>query len=388
MSAFGGEADIAQTLEKVRPMLWTAAPSAAPSAMARWANFRENGRSTSARLASAHLGVTGLREQNMISIRALSASFAAIALSIATVAASAETWPARPIKVISPFTAGNAGDTVARIVFDQVSQQIGQTLFIENRPGAGGTLAADFVAKSDPDGYTLLLSSASLSSQVIFHKTLPYDAIRAFAPVSLIGIQPTVVIASPSRAFKTLADLVAAAKAKPGTLTFASAGVGSASHMAAERLRVAAAIEARHIPFRGAEGLNEVMAGRVDFYCIPVAPAVPLINAGKVTVLAVSTRKRAALLPNVPTVAEAGYPDAEYLYWGGVAAPAKTPSAIVHKLHDEIERALQLPTVREKLATLGVEEQLLTVEQFDKFVSDDMAATLSLAKSAHLEPEN
>ena len=162
----------------------------------------------------------------MISIRTLSAVFVAVALSIATVAASAEKWPARPIKVISPFTAGNAGDTVARIVFDQVSQQIGQTLFIENRPGAGGTLAADFVAKSDPDGYTLLLSSASLSSQVIFHKTPPYDAIRAFAPVSLIGLQPTVMVASPSRAFKTLADLVAAAKAKPGTLTFASAGVG------------------------------------------------------------------------------------------------------------------------------------------------------------------
>jgi tripartite-type tricarboxylate transporter receptor subunit TctC len=336
--------------------------------------------------APRDLGITDLREQNMLSVRTLSASFVAVALSMAT--ASAEKWPARPIKVISPFTAGNAGDTVARIVFDQVSQQIGQTLFIENRPGAGGTLAADFVAKSDPDGYTLLLSSASLSSQVIFHKTLPYDAIRAFAPVSLIGLQPTVVVASPSRAFKTLADLVAAAKAKPGTLTFASAGVGSASHMAAERLRVAAAIDARHIPFRGAEGLNEVMAGRVDFYCIPVAPAVPLINAGKVTVLAVSTRKRAALLPNVPTVAEAGYPDAEYLYWGGVAAPAKTPTTVVHKLHDEIEKALQLPPVREKLATLGVEEQLLTVEQFDKFVSDDMAATLSLAKSAHLEPED
>jgi tripartite-type tricarboxylate transporter receptor subunit TctC len=217
---------------------------------------------------------------------------------------------------------------------------------------------------------------------------MPYDAIRAFAPVSLIGIQPTVVVASPSRDFKTLAELVAAAKAKPGTLTFASAGVGSASHMAAERLRVATAIDVRHIPFRGAEGLNEVMAGRVDFYCIPVAPAVPLINAGKVTVLAVSTRKRAALLPNVPTVAEAGYPDAEYRYWGGVAAPAKTPTSIVHKLHDEIEKALQLPAVQEKLAKLGVEEQLLTVEQFDKFVSDDMAATLSLAKSAHLEPED
>ena len=304
----------------------------------------------------------------------------------AAVTAGAETWPSRPIKVISPFTAGNAGDTVARIVFDRVSKQLGQALLIENKPGAGGTLAADFVAKAEPDGYTLLLSSASLSSQVVFHKVLPYDAIHAFAPVSLIGIQPTVLVAAPARHFKTLADLIAAAKAKPGALTFASAGVGSASHMAAERLLVAAHIDARHIPFRGAEGVTEVMAGRIDFYCVPAAPAVPLINAGKVTVLAVSTAKRATLLPNTPTVAEAGYPEAEYVFWGGVAAPAKTPSAIVNKLHDEIEKALQVPEVQEKLKKLGVEEQLLTVAQFDKFVSHDMAGTLKLAKDAHLQP--
>lgn len=314
------------------------------------------------------------------------AACAAAALLISPADAAAQNWPDRPIRVISPFTAGNAGDTVARIVFDRVSQQIGKALIIENRPGAGGTLAADFVAKAEPDGYTLLLSSASLSSQVVFHKALPYDAIRAFEPVSLIGIQPTVVVAAPARNFKSLADLIAAAKAKPGALTLASAGVGSASHMAAERLRIAAQIDVRHIPFHGAEGLNEVLAGRIDFYCIPVAPAVPLINAAKVTVLAVSTAKRATLLPNVPTVAEAGYPGAEYLFWGGVAAPAKTPSAIVGTLHSEIEKALQVPDVQEKLKKLGVEEQFLTVAQFDKFVRDDMAGTLKLAKDAHLGP--
>ena len=314
------------------------------------------------------------------------AACAAAALLTSSADAAAQNWPDHPIRVISPFTAGNAGDTVARIVFDRVSQQIGKALIIENRPGAGGTLAADFVAKAEPDGYTLLLSSASLSSQVVFHKSLPYDAIRAFKPVSLIGIQPTVIVAAPARNFKSLADLIAAAKAKPGALTFASAGVGSASHMAAERLRIAAQIDVRHIPFRGAEGLNEVLAGRIDFYCVPVAPAVPLINAGKVTVLAVSTTKRATLLPNVPTVVEAGYPKAEYLFWGGVAAPAKTPSAIVSTLHGEIEKALQVPDVQEKLKKLGVEEQFLTVAQFDKFVRDDMAGTLKLAKDAHLGP--
>jgi tripartite-type tricarboxylate transporter receptor subunit TctC len=307
-------------------------------------------------------------------------------LLVGAAVASAETWPTHVVKVISPFTAGNAGDTVARIVLEQVSPQLGQAFVIENRPGAGGTLAADYVAKSDPDGYTLLLSSASLSSQVVFHKTLPYDAIRDFAPVILIGIQPTVMVASPADGFKTVADLVAAAKSRPGALTFASAGIGSASHMAAERFRVAAHIDVRHIPFRGAEGLAEVMAGRIDFYNVPVAPAVPLLNAGKVAVLAVSTPKRAALLPNVPTMAEAGYPNAAYLFWGGLAAPAKTPRAIIDKLHDEIQKALGTPNVKARLAKLGVEEEPLTVEQFRKFVSDDLASTLRLAKDAHLDP--
>jgi tripartite-type tricarboxylate transporter receptor subunit TctC len=311
---------------------------------------------------------------------------AGLSFIAAATAAGAQTWPTRVVKVISPFTAGNAGDTVARIVFDQVGQQLGQAFIIENKPGAGGTLAADFVAKSDPDGYTLLLSSASLSSQVVFHKTLPYDAIRDFAPVSLIGIQPVVLVAAPADNFKTLADLVAAAKAKPGALTFASAGIGSASHMAAERFRVAANIDIRHIPFRGAEGLAEVMAGRIDFYNVPVAPAVPLLNAGKVTVLAVSTGKRASLLPNVPTMAESGYPDAAYLFWGGLAAPAKTPRPIIDKLHGEIQKALAVASVKDKLVKLGVEEEPLTVDQFAKFVSDDMAATLKLANDAQLQP--
>ena len=328
--------------------------------------------------------IRALRHGLCCAVAGLSLFAAASAASAQTL--STQTWPTRVVKIISPFTAGNAGDTVARIVFDQVGQQLGQAFIIENKPGAGGTLAADFVAKSDPDGYTLLLSSASLSSQVVFHKTLPYDAIRDFAPVSLISVQPTVLVASPADNFKTLADLVAAAKAKPGALTFASAGIGSASHMAAERFRVATKIDVRHIPFRGAEGLAEVMAGRIDFYNVPVAPAVPLLNAGKVTVLAVSTAKRAKLLPDVPTMAESGYPDAAYVFWGGLAAPAKTPRAIIDKLHGEIQKALTVPAVTEKLAKLGAEEEPLTVDQFQKFVSDDMAATLKLAKDAHLEP--
>jgi tripartite-type tricarboxylate transporter receptor subunit TctC len=321
----------------------------------------------------------------MVLVRTLCGAIAGAAVIVGAMAAGAETWPNKAVKVISPFTAGNANDTVARIVLDQVSRQTGQVFVIENRPGAGGTVGADFVAKADPDGYTILLSSASLGSQIIFHKHLPYNAIHDFASVALLGIQPNVLVAAPSSGYRTVADLVAAARAKPGALTFGSAGVGSASHMAAERFRLAAQIDVRHIPFRGAEDVTEVMAGRIDFCFVPVAPAVPLITARRLAVLAVSTTKRAALLPNVPTVAEVGYPNAEYLFWGGLSVPAKTPRHIIDALHDETEKALQGAAVREKLAKLGVEPQLMSVEQFDKFVRDDIAATVQLGKDANLE---
>ena len=183
-------------------------------------------------------------------------------------------------------------------------------------------------------------------------------------------------------------DLVAAAKARPGELNFASAGIGSASHMAGERLRLAAGINVQHIPYRGAEGLGEVMAGRIDYYFIPIAPAVPLIADGKLVVLAVSTPNRAPSLPNVPTIAEAGYPDAEYLFWGGLSVPAKTPHYIIDKLHDETQKTLNMPTVQESLSKLGVQPRPMSVEQFDKFVRDDVAATVKLAKDAHIVPTN
>src|SRR5262252_8719508 len=284
----------------------------------------------------------------MMSRRGLCSAIAGVALVAAAAAAAAEgeTWPTRSILVISPFTAGNANDTVARVVLDQVSRQIGQVFVIENRGGGGGTIGPAFVAKADPDGYTLLLHSSSLSSQVVLHKTLPYDSLRDFAPIILFGIQPNVLVVAPSKGIKTVADLIAAAKARPGALNFASAGIGSASHMAAERLRLAAGIDVQHIPFRGAEGLTEVMSGRIDFYYIPIAPALPLIEQGKVATLAVSTPKRAPALPNVPTIAEAGYPEAAYLFWGGLSAPAKTPRAIVDKLHDEAQKALDMPAVQ------------------------------------------
>src|SRR5262245_21326140 len=314
---------------------------------------------------------------------------AGVALLAMTSIASADGWPTRPVQVISPFTAGNANDIVARIVLDQVSKQIGQSFVIENRPGGGGSLGAAFVAKADPDGYTFLLHSSSLSSQVVLHKTLPYDPVRDFTPVILYGIQPSVLVAAPSKGFKTVADLVAAAKAKPGTMNFASAGIGSASHMAGERFRLATGIDVQHIPFRGpVEAFSDVMAGRIDYYFLPIAPALPVVQQGQVVALAVSTPTRAPSLPDVPTVAEAGYPNAQYLFWGGLSAPAKIPRHIVDKLHDESQKALAVPAVQERLAKVGVQPLSMNVDQTDKFFRDDVAATIKLGKDANIAPTN
>ncbi len=244
-------------------------------------------------------------------IRARDAVIAAAFFAATAVAAHAQAWPTRPIKLISPFPAGSASDTTARVVVDQISHILGQSIVVEPQAGAGGIIGFQMVAKANPDGYTLVTSSSSMANGKVLHSKLPYDVLRDFTPVAMFGVQPNVLVVSKQSGFKTVADLVAAAKAKPGTLTFASAGVGSTSHMAGERFRLAAKIDVRHIPFR-ANGLTEVMAGRIDFYFIPLAAAASALHSGKLTAIAVSTPKRSALLPDVPTVAEAGYPAAEF----------------------------------------------------------------------------
>jgi tripartite-type tricarboxylate transporter receptor subunit TctC len=325
----------------------------------------------------------------MTSFRTWCGAVTATALFVLSSAAIAQDWPARSMLVVSTVSAGNAGDIVARIVLEQVSKQIGQSFVIENRPGGGGTIGSASVAKAEPDGYTMLLLTSSQGSYIVLHRTLPYDPLRDFAPVALFGIQPSVLVAAPSKGWTSLADLIAAAKARPGALNFASAGIGSASHWAAERLRLAAGIDVQHIPFRGpVEAFTEVMTGRVDFYYLPIAPALPNIRDGKVVALAVSTPKRAPALPNVPTVVEAGYPDAQYLFWGGLALPVKTPRTIVDRLHAETQKALKVPAVQELLATFGVETMPMSVSEFGQFYRDDVAGIVKLAKDINLVPTN
>jgi tripartite-type tricarboxylate transporter receptor subunit TctC len=302
-------------------------------------------------------------------------------------AAVAQDWPTRSVLVVSPFAAGSANDTVARVVLDQVGQQTGRPFVVENRPGGGGVVGVASVVRAEPDGYTLLLSSASMSSAVILHKSLPYDELRDLEPTAMLSTQPSVLVAAPGKDFRSVADLVAAAKARPGALNFASAGIGSASHIAGERFRLAAGLNVQHIPYRGpVEALADLMTGRIDFYFLPIAPALSLIKQGKVVALAVSTRQRVQLLPDVPTIAEAGYPNAEYLFWGGLSAPAKTSRAIVEKLNGEVNKALRMPAIEAKLQNLGVQPEPMTPEQFTRFFADDVAAMVKLGKDANIAP--
>lgn len=299
-------------------------------------------------------------------------------------AALAQTWPTRTVTAIVPFAAGSASDVMTRVALDQVSKQIGRPFVIENRGGAGGTLGNSVVAKAAPDGHTILATGALATAHALY-QNLPYATLQDFAPVIPLGLQPMVLVTAPSKGFKTLADLIAAAKARPATLNFASSGVGSTSHFAAERLRLSSGFEAQHIPFRGAaEGLTEVLAGRVDFFFVPVAATLPFIKEGKLLALVVSAPKRATALPHVPTTAESGLPNAAYDFWVGLFLQAKTSRDIVARLHQETEKSLQVPSVHERLAALGVEPMPMSPEQFDKYFRDDIEANLRLAKAANI----
>jgi len=323
---------------------------------------------------------------SLLTRRGAACAAAGLVLALAgATGASAQAWPTRTITAIVPFAAGNAIDGVGRILLEELSRQLGQPVVIENRPGAGGTLGAATVARAAPDGHTILLYSSSFSISHAIHANLPYDTLKDFIPVVPFGLQPTVLVTAPSKGFKTLGELVAAAKAKPGAMSFASAGIGAASHMAAERFRVSAGFEALHIPFRGpTDALTAAMRGEVDFYFLPVAPALPLIKEGKLTALAVSTAKRASALPDVPTTTEAGLKDSAYDFWVGIFVPAKTPPEIVARLHDETQKALDVPSVQERYAKLGVEPLRLTQEEFVKYFHNDVEDTVKLVKAAKI----
>ena len=307
-------------------------------------------------------------------------------LSLHTVA-SAQDWPTRPIRVIIPFGAGSATDIVPRIVFEQLSLQLGQPIVVENRTGAGGTLGTNAVAKADPDGYMLLAHSNAFSVAPAIYANLPYDTANDFAGIIPFGSLPAVLVMAPSKGFRTIQEMVAAAKAKPGTFNYASVGVGSGTHLSAEKLKLGAGFDAVHIPFRGGpEALTEIVAGRVDFYFCPINTALPLIRQGQLIALVTNGSVRAPELPDVPTTLEAGYKDADFPIWIGMLAPAKTPRSIVDRLNAETIKAIKVPATQERLAKAGIAPLIMTPSEFDARIKAEIVANIAVAKAAGIKP--
>jgi tripartite-type tricarboxylate transporter receptor subunit TctC len=291
---------------------------------------------------------------------------AAVSVFLAT-AAQAETWPSRLIKATIPFGAGSATDVVPRLVFDRLSVELGQPIVVENRAGAGGTIGAAAIAKSEPDGYSILAHSSALTIAPAIFPNLTYDATKDLSSILMIGSSANVMIVPNARPWKTIQDFIADAKAKPGSISFGSVGIGSAVHISAEKFRLAAGIEATHVPYRGgSEVIADILGGRIDLYFCPLATALPLIKEGQVKALVVSTNKRVADLPEVPTPAEIGLKNADSKIWFGVFVPAKTPRDIVERLHAAGEKVLSDPVMQESLKKLGVEPMPLGPKDYGR----------------------
>ena len=298
--------------------------------------------------------------------------------------AHADEWPAHLIRATIPFGAGSAADVVPRVVFDRLAAELGQPIIIENRAGAGGMLGTLQVTKAEPDGYTLLANSSALTIAPAIFSSMAFDT-KELASVLMIGSSANVMIVPNSRPWKMLSDFIADAKAKPGTISFGSVGIGSAVHISSEKFRLAAGIEAAHVPYRGgAEVITDILGGRIDFYFCPVATALPLIREGTVRALVVSTASRVPDLPDVPTLAEAGVKNAESEIWFGVFMPAKTPGAIIEKFHAAGQRVLSDPAMQASLKKLGIETRPMKPAEIDDLVRQETASNLEIIKAADI----
>jgi tripartite-type tricarboxylate transporter receptor subunit TctC len=305
-----------------------------------------------------------------------------LALAVPSTQASAQSWPTRPIRAIVPYTAGSGTDVTARVILNQLSSELGQSIVVENRVGAGGTIGTAAAARADPDGNTILVQSSALTIAPSIYQNLAYDTARDLAAVTPLGISPNVLIISPSRGIRTIHELVSAAQAEPGSITFASAGVGTNTHLSAERFRLRAGFEAIHVAFKGgSEAITEVMAGRVDFAFLPIGIVLSHIREGKLAALAVNGPKRASALPDVPTTLEAGFTDSDYPIWWATFVPAKTPREIVDKLHRGTLKAMQTPNVQEKLTTMGVDPLVLTPAELDAHIKNELSMNAALVKA-------
>jgi tripartite-type tricarboxylate transporter receptor subunit TctC len=326
---------------------------------------------------------------NQSSTTRVAACVVAIAFSCAALAADpASTYPTKPIRVVIGFSAGSTVDVSARVIGQKLTEIWKQQVIPDNRPSAGGIIAAQTVANANPDGYTLLSVSASHAVAPAIYSKLPYDTAKDFAGITTTVSVPAVLIVSPSLGVKTVKDLIAMAKAKPGQVMFSSAGIGSATHFSAELFQNLAGITVQHVPFKGIpEAVTEAMVARVQFMMSPLSNAFPFIKEGRLTGLAVSPAKRVSVLPDVPTMQEAGVPGYQWQTWFGLLAPAKTPRPIIAKLNQEVTRILNLPESRERWNALGCDPVPIAPEAFDRYVVEQIALFTKLARAANIKAD-
>lgn len=299
--------------------------------------------------------------------------------------AAAQNWPAKQlIRLVISTTPGSATDIAGRLVFEQVSKQIGQTIVIDNRPGAANTIGIRAVASAEPDGYTFLVTTSAIAIAPHTHKNLPYNTTADLRGVIPLGNISNVMVA-PAGRFKSLNDLVAIARDKPDALSHASIGPGSTGHLSGARLAVSAGFKAVHVPYKGVpDAIQDIAAGRVDFFYTPVGSVLGAIREKQVDALAVSSSSRSSLLPDVPTTVQAGYPNSDYNFWVGVFAPAATPAGILTRMHDEVRKALKKEEIKLHLEKLGVEPMDMEREQFDAYVRKEIEINGDLVKAANI----
>jgi len=297
-------------------------------------------------------------------------------------------YPVRPLRIVVGFTPGGGPDVTARHIAQRLGETFKQPVIVENKPGAGGTVAAALVAKSPPDGYTLLSVSSAHAAAAAIYPKLPYDTLKDLAGVTQSATSKYVLVVPPSLGVRSVKDLLAAAKAKPGTINFSSAGVGSGTHFAAEVFKAMAAIDVVHVPFKGIpDALGETVAGRVQFFMAPIANGVNLVRDGRLVGLGVSSKNRDALLPDVPTINESGVPGYEQELWFGILAPAGVPRPVMAKLNAEISRVLSDPETKKRWAPIGIEPRPTTPQQFDQLIAAETALYTRIARAANITSE-
>ena len=310
-----------------------------------------------------------------------------IGLGLTPLNGSSQTFPSKPIKLISGATAGSASDIIARSIAEKLQNEFGVPVLVENKPGAAGTVAIQTIFNSPADGHSIFVYTGAHTVLPLINK-VSYDPVKDFSAVIPLAVVPNVMVVSPNKGYKSVKDVIAAAKDKPGQLNYASAGLGSATHMSSEKFKLATGIDAVHVPYKGSpEAITETMTGRIDYFFAPLVSALPMIKAGKLVPLAVSTAKRSSQLPDVPTLAEAGIAKSEYLFWIGMLVSAKTPRDIVNKLNQSTLKALQDNEVKERLAGLGAEAMPMSPEQFDQLIKDELISNATVIKAAGIKSD-